>query len=54
VAKASNGNGDAERIFVCAALKSLLESGRLVAVDEDSIVESIEMLRRVYRRTFGR
>jgi hypothetical protein len=54
VARHSNGNGDAERIFVCAALKSLLESGRLVSVDEESLVESIAMLRRVYARTFGR
>ena len=42
---------DAERIFVCAALKSCMRPGEVP--DEDEVVEAITVLRNAWRRTFG-
>jgi hypothetical protein len=49
---AGNGCKD-EQLFVLALAKSAIESNRITDMNEDALVETIQMFRAVYRRTFG-
>lgn len=42
-----------ERIFVCGAINSALQSGQLNIGDEEAVTHAVAMLRSVWARTFG-